>query len=276
MELLQQILAYLGGIVAIGATAAAAAFGMFRLFATKWIETRFSERLEAFRHRQNQEIEHLRFRINTHFDRMTKLHQHEFDILPQAWSLANDAYYKTLRIAGGFSQHPDLDRMGDGQFAEFVEVCRLNNWEKEELKKLNPPNRNRYYIAQIYWQDFNDARVAGGVFSEFIMKNTIFIEDILSDELFKLCDLITTAIIREQFESRGPRLRDGETTYEIITKGAKPLLAQIGTRIRTRLWTQENAEISPAADLAVRESTPGPIPPPGSTSDSIDRQPDPT
>jgi len=146
MELLQQILAYLGGIVAIGGTAAAAAFGMFRLFTTKWIETRFSERLEAFRHRQNQEIEHLRFRINTHFDRMTKLHQHEFEILPQVWSLANDSYYKTLRITAGLSQHPNLERMGDQQFIEFVDSCRLNNWEKDELKRLTPPIRNRYYI----------------------------------------------------------------------------------------------------------------------------------
>jgi hypothetical protein len=50
----------------------------------KWIETRFSERLEAFKHQQNQEIEHLHFRINTMMDWNVKLHQREFDILPVA------------------------------------------------------------------------------------------------------------------------------------------------------------------------------------------------
>jgi hypothetical protein len=46
---------------------------MFRLFATKWIESRFAARLEVFKHQQNQEIEHLRFRINTMMDRNVKL-----------------------------------------------------------------------------------------------------------------------------------------------------------------------------------------------------------
>jgi hypothetical protein len=56
-DILNEFLKLIGGVAAIGAASSAFAYAMFRIFTTKWIETRFSERLEAFKHQQNQEIE---------------------------------------------------------------------------------------------------------------------------------------------------------------------------------------------------------------------------
>jgi hypothetical protein len=91
-DIVYEILKLIGGVAAIGAVSSASAYALFRIFATKWIETRFSERLEAFKHQQNQEIEHLRFRINTMMDWKVKLHQREFEVLPETWSLLTDAF----------------------------------------------------------------------------------------------------------------------------------------------------------------------------------------
>jgi len=77
-DILNEFLKLIGGVAAIGGASSAFAYAMFRILTTKWIDTRFSERLEAFKHQQNQEIEHLRFRINTMMDRNVKLHQREF------------------------------------------------------------------------------------------------------------------------------------------------------------------------------------------------------
>ena len=110
-EILTEILKFIGGVTALAGTGAAAAYAIFRIFTTKWIDHRFSERLEAFKHQQNQEIEHLRYRINTMMDWNVKLHQREFDILPETWSLLNEAFYTIEPIAIGYQQYPNLDEM---------------------------------------------------------------------------------------------------------------------------------------------------------------------
>ena len=72
------------GITATAMVAAAYAF--FQFLGRRWLEARFAERLEKFKHDQNQEIERLRYRINALMDRTTKLHQHEFEVLPKCLS----------------------------------------------------------------------------------------------------------------------------------------------------------------------------------------------
>jgi hypothetical protein len=64
----------------------AALFGAMRWFGESWINSKFSERLEAFKHAQQREIEHLKFQINASMDRAVKLHQREFETVPEAWS----------------------------------------------------------------------------------------------------------------------------------------------------------------------------------------------
>jgi hypothetical protein len=98
-EILTDILKFIGGVTALAGTGAAAAYAIFRIFTTKWIDRRFSQRLEEFKHQQNQEIEHLRFRINTMMDWNVKLHQREFDVLPETWSLLTEAFNTIEPIA---------------------------------------------------------------------------------------------------------------------------------------------------------------------------------
>ncbi len=54
LNILNEFLKLIGGIAAIGAVSSAFAYAIFRIFTTKWIETRFSERLEAFKHQQTK------------------------------------------------------------------------------------------------------------------------------------------------------------------------------------------------------------------------------
>ena len=54
----------------------------------QWLDSKFAERLEAYKHQQQRELEQLRFQINALFDRVTKLHQREFQVLPDAYAPA--------------------------------------------------------------------------------------------------------------------------------------------------------------------------------------------
>ena len=124
-------------ILGLGITATAvvaAAYAVFQFLGKRWLEARFAERLERFKHDQNQEIERLRYRINALMDRTTKLHQHEFEVLPEIWDKLGIAFSATSNFTSRMASYPDLDQMGEAQFSEFLAACELFGWQKDELR----------------------------------------------------------------------------------------------------------------------------------------------
>jgi len=72
-----QVVLWLGG-------ATVTAFAAFKFLASKWIENKFATQLEAHKHEPAKELEELRHRINSAFSRLTKIHEKEFEVLPEA------------------------------------------------------------------------------------------------------------------------------------------------------------------------------------------------
>jgi hypothetical protein len=233
-DILNEFLKLIGGVAAIGAASSAFAYAMFRLFTTKWIETRFSERLEAFKHQQNQEIEHLRFRINTMMDWNVKLHQREFDILPETWSLLNEAFYTIEPIAIGFQQYPNLDEMSADRLEEFLEKSPLTVVRKTELKSES--NKIEYYRAVKTMHDLNTAIDSYNQFHLLLAKNAIFIVEPIKTAFLALDQMLKEAIIERQVQpqkfDKGVMLND---------KG-KQLLKALEQGIQGRLWSSQDSK----------------------------------
>jgi hypothetical protein len=58
------LLALVGGGAAIVASTVALAYWLFKLFSEKWLTAKFDERLAAYKHEQQKELEQLRYKIN--------------------------------------------------------------------------------------------------------------------------------------------------------------------------------------------------------------------
>src|SRR4051812_28368721 len=86
-EFVDLLLKAAGLLALAGGGAAGLIFGPFRYLADKWLTSKFDQRLKQFKHAQQVEMENLRFKINSLFDRTTKLHQREFEVVPAAWAL---------------------------------------------------------------------------------------------------------------------------------------------------------------------------------------------
>jgi hypothetical protein len=108
---LQNILAALGGLVVGGGILGTVVYTIFKILGEKWLNAKFEERLAAYKHAQQRELEELKFQINTLMDRTLKLHQREFDVLPEAWGRLNDAFKVIRPVTLGFQQSPDVNAM---------------------------------------------------------------------------------------------------------------------------------------------------------------------
>lgn len=169
----------LGYAVAYGAGLTAFGLGLWQLFkllTTKWLDAKFGRHLADLQHAHAQELEQLKYKINSLFDRTVKLHQREFEVVPEAWRLLTDAYNSVDALTHPFQQYPDLDRMNEAELSEFLAAQEeYTNSERERILRAsrktdeNIKIRNQYRAAQCR----NTCRTQ----HVFALTNGIFIPD---------------------------------------------------------------------------------------------------
>ena len=240
-ELVKNIFA-ITAVFGVAATAIVGmAFWFFRLLSEKWLDAKFNERLENYRHSQQRELEKLRFSINTLMDRTTKLHQHEFDILPQVWSNLVEAFGNIQSFVSPLQQHADLDNMGDAQFEEFLSKSDLFEWQKVQLKEGR--DRNSLYFKMKFWQDYNRVFASYAVFHNHFVKNGIFIQPELKAKLGALSDVLSEVLNERSFEEQYPNPRaDRFAKCDQFRKNGSDMLKSIEKDVQTRLWDAQLLE----------------------------------
>ena len=94
-------------------------------------------------------MENLRFKISTLFDRTTKLHQREFEVVPTAWALLVECKNQVSAFITAYQQYPNLDRMTGPQLDEFLEDSFLTKWQRDEIKAAT--KKTDYYIDAVFF-----------------------------------------------------------------------------------------------------------------------------
>jgi hypothetical protein len=149
------------------------AFGLFRFLGEKWIESKFAERLEAYKHAKVKNLEEVRFRISSIFNRVTKLHDKEFEILPEVWGKLNDAYLAVLRCVYRIRQHPDLNRLSEDQLQDFL---TKNGFPEKEIQSVKQSDdRIVSYGNVITYRQIGEADLATLEFRATLTKYRIFL-----------------------------------------------------------------------------------------------------
>jgi hypothetical protein len=236
-EILTQIAAAIGVIVVTGSVLTGLALWLFKLLGEKWISAKFAERLEAFKHDQQKEIEHLRFEINKLFDRTTKLHQWEFEVLPRAWSLLTKSYYSVRALIAPYQSYPDISRMSVAEFGEFLEQSELANWQKDELQKA--PDRNKYYQDAIVWPRLVKARKACRKSMTYLRRNVIFMPPPLKEKFEKIESLTLEALSEYQMNKQHDLRPMERAAHKRFFAEGESLIKELEAEVQGRLWHSE-------------------------------------
>jgi hypothetical protein len=218
-----------------------AAYGFFKFLGAKWLDTKFQERLEAYKHEQHKELEELKFKINTLMDRTVKLHQREFDVLPETWGRLIDAYGYTQSVISSFQQYPDVNRMAAPQLEEFLAKSPLRETEKDELRSAE--DRLKYYIKVITWHRIVDAKIKLNEFRMYLLKNGIFIPSDLKDKFTALEAMVFEALIESEFNERDEVFPRPRPKAEELGKKGQTLLKSLEQDVQGRFWNSEATKV---------------------------------
>jgi hypothetical protein len=237
-DAVKPVLTFIGLVFSAGGGIAVVAYGLLRFFGEKWMGARFDQRLAAVKHAQEKELEQLRYKISTLMDRTIKLHQKEFDVIPEAWAKLTWAYGAVVDITSTLQQYPDLDRVTQGQLEEFLADSFLSNWQKDEIRAAE--KRTEYYRKASTWQKISEAREGCRDFYIYFKKNGIFVPEPIKAQFLELNKLIYDALvefeINEQDDIR-PRLRDNLNKLS----QAEPIMTALEQDVQRRLWSVAQA-----------------------------------
>lgn len=182
------------------ASGALGAGGLLKLFGERWLADRSAQRLDADRHERGKELEDLKARINRQFDRVTKLSQREFEVLPEIWGKLVDAYEGAETALERVISHADLSRMNDPTALEALSVYGLDEWMNKAIMEKEPRFRTQQLASAIYTKRIFDAR-AKTVEAHFLLaRKGIFLTQDIYQHLRSLTDFIWQAVVSRQLE----------------------------------------------------------------------------
>jgi len=241
MEITAQVATWVFSVFGIFGLGALAAYAAFRYLGTKWLDTKFQERLEAYKHEQQKELEELRFKINALMDRSVKLHQREFDVLPETWGRLIDAFGQAQSVTSAFQQYPDVSRMDTPLLEEFLAKSPLRESEKDELRRAK--DRTKYYIKVITWHRIVDARVKLNEYRVYLLKNGIFMPAELKGKFDALDSLIFDALIEDEMNERDEIFPKPRKAADDLAKTGGQLIKSLEQAVHARFWSADATTI---------------------------------
>ena len=234
---METIFEFVGKVVAIGGSSAIVAYGIFTLVGRKWLETKFTERLEAYKHEQTKELEEIRYRINSQFNRITKIHEKEIEVLPEAWIRLKKSIGQLQYFISAGRQYPNLDSMNDKQLDEFLAESEFHGWEKDELRQAS--NKFQKYSERIFYHELYDTRKLAREFHQYIQENRIFLSNDLKEQFTRIDDLIWEAMTDKEFSHEMKDFKAERKSFKVVQDEMAPLVENIETLVQNRLQYEE-------------------------------------
>ncbi len=238
--------AILGLIQQLSITAVATglfAWAAFKWFGKKWLESQFAQRLERFKHEQNQEIERLRYRINALMDRTAKLHQHEFEVLPGLWSRIGDAVGSAQWAVSRSQIGVDLDRMPPDVLEDFFLEVNLSSREKDNIRSARDGEKSEIYAQMGFWRKITEAKNQCAELNNYLLSKGIFIQEEIKIKTKTIISMIDHALVERENERRFPDR--GINIYEksdLLLSAGIALLGEIELDVQRRLWDSNSLE----------------------------------
>jgi len=220
-------------IVAVGGGSAVLAYIIFTWLGKTWLENKFTERLEEYKRKQNQELEHYRYQINALFNRITKIHEKEFEVLPETWKILQDALGLVSALTAIYQTYPDLRSMNTNELEEFILKSEFSETQKNKLREAT--DKNEMFVQLIFWKRAEKAMQAVNDFHNYLIYNKIFLTKDLFDRFSKADNILRDIVIKWQYRKQSERDLPFEETHKVLTNEIAKIVEEIEKQVQERL-----------------------------------------
>ena len=205
-----------------------------KLFGEHWVTAKFSERLEAFKHGQQREIETLKFSFSASIDRATKLHQREFETLPEAWATLVTAFNSVAAFTAAFQSYADISRMNKDDLEEFFADSDLSKSQQREIELSD--DRNSAYQEVVFRIKYTKTADNLREHHLLLVKRAIFMSADLEKQFLEIGDLCWETLsehrVKHELKEFGARPKKQE-----FDSTGRQLLDRLEIVVRDRLWS---------------------------------------
>lgn len=235
MNAADQVLRFFGEVALYGGGSAAVAFFLFRHLGKGWIEARFAERLEAFKHEQAKELQRLKVEVESLLSGALKIQDREFTVLPEAWHKLNDAYSLTGWVVSHLQEYPAIGSMFDDELEEFLAESELLGTQRARVRASEGRDRDKTYQDIIFWHRLGKAKKAVGELQNYTISHGLFLPPPLKQQFAEMRPILWEALadVEVGHDASDNKLRSQAWT-EFQEKG-KPLHQAIEKNIEQRL-----------------------------------------
>jgi len=225
----------LGIAIPSAAVGGALLFALFKWSGQKWVERLLNkdleqfkreqqEKLEGFKGEQQKELERLRHLLST---RISKIHEKEFEVLPQAWLMLNDLHGAVHRAVDlTMKYYPDFKNFSDEQLAAFLKSEPVSSWfseyQKSELQKTN--DKNKYYMDALKARYIDEANDKHRLFLNYLIEHRIFMTDDLRTKFYEAQKALFSALTSYSIGT-------DHNNWELVRHGQEEMLNKMQDRI---------------------------------------------
>lgn len=229
----ENILKFLGEMVAYGGSGAIVAYLLFQFLGKTWIENKFAQRLDQLKHQQALELQRLRVEIDSLLSGALKLQDREFQILPEAWQKLDEAHALAKWFVCPGQEYPNLDQMTGAQLEEFLEKTEFTETQKNELRTSQ--NKFISYQDVVFWYRLQKVKVAFSELRNFVARNGIFFPSELKEKFTKISELLWSALVSKEIGHEAKDWKMQGEGWTEITEKVEPLYKSIEADIQARL-----------------------------------------
>jgi hypothetical protein len=176
-QLIGNIALYAGGSVAVS-------YALFIFLGKHWIDNRFARDLEKYKREQESELEKLRLKINTLFNKVLKTQEREYDILPTLWSKLQKLRREVSIAVSVLKELPDLNIYDKESLERFI---KDNEIPESVAKNLHTEeNKIKVYNKYLDLKQMHKAHKAFDDFDEYYETNKIFLSTELKEKFSQI------------------------------------------------------------------------------------------
>ena len=235
MTPIDQVLRYLGEVVLYGGGSAAVAFLLFQYLGKGWIDARFHERLEAFKHEQAKELQRLKVEVDALLSGALKIQEREFTVLPEAWQKLSDTYSTTGWAISPMQQYAAVGRMADDELDEFLSKSELLDSQKARVRTASERTRDKTFqeITSLY--RLSRASTAVGELQNYIASQGLFLPPALKTQFQQLQPILWSALTKVRVGREAEDYKMQQQGWEELQQKAEPIHKAIELAISERL-----------------------------------------